>query len=479
MNVWADRDMAFGLSETQKVVAVQRRRVKQSQKFRGFVVTLLAFSACFVVILYSCLPTSLFIAPGGGIDADAGERPVVSLSRVEGSLPAVERRRLVGLVGSSSAAGLLNSAEAGALAKDPEEKQGARIFATTTAGVVSVARKPKPGEKPRTQDGLPPALGSGFVWQSQSGPNTSGLIVTNWHVVKDVVNDILIIYLGPAGRRAEDEPPVREILEGVLVGKDPATDVAVVRVVAKTDREKKFAETRPLMRGNSSELDVGQTVYAIGNPFGLEHSMSRGIIAGISRTLDIGDRPIRGCIQTDASINPGNSGGPLLDSQGQVIGVNTAILTSTGNSAGVGLAIPIDAIARNVEKIMKQGFVPRAFLGITFAQDVISQSLQQPGIIVVSVVPGSPAEKAGVRPSYPGLLGDIVTGLNNQTVRTGADFFKQLDKYAPNTTVPLTVQRGKRGENGTYVVEETELNITLGLSGAPGAANPFANLQKP
>merc|ERR1719253_525643 len=153
---------------------------------------------------------------------------------------------------------------------------------------------------------------------------------------------------------------------------------------------------RILPRGKSAELEVGQTVYAIGNPFGLEHSMSRGIVSGIARVLEVGERPIRGGIQTDASINPGNSGGPLLDSQGKVIGVNTAILTGSGTSAGVGLAIPMDTVTRTVEQIISQGYVKRAFLGITFAQDEISESLQLPGLVVVAVVPGSPAEKAGM-----------------------------------------------------------------------------------
>jgi len=218
-------------------------------------------------------------------------------------------------------------------------------------------------------------------------------------------------------------------------------------------------EIRPLAKGSSSALEVGQTVYAIGNPFGLEHSMSRGIVSGIARTLDIGERPIRGCIQTDASINPGNSGGPLLDSQGRAIGVNTAILSGTGTSAGVGLAIPMDMVSKQVEAIISRGFVRRAFLGITLAPDEVSEQLQLPGCIVFSVVAGSPAELVGVKPMRKGSLGDVVTELDGQIVRAGKDFFRILDGHLPGDVISVKVQRAKRGVDEG--IEDLVFNTTL------------------
>ncbi|CAK9066800.1 unnamed protein product [Durusdinium trenchii] len=270
-------------------------------------------------------------------------------------------------------------------------------------------------------------------------------VVTNYHVVREIgPQDLQVVFLD-GGK--DDDLPKREVLKGEVVGTDPFTDTAVIRVFSSG---KRLVPMHPLPLGESAALEVGQSVYAIGNPFGLDHSMSKGIISGKSRTLDIGERPIQGCIQTDASINPGNSGGPLLDAAGRVIGVNTAILTASGTSAGVGLAIP--------------GFVSRGFLGITFAPDGISDALQIPGIIVFSVVSNSPAEKAGVRPMLNGTIGDVITTLDEKPVRAGADIFKLLDKRVPGDVVALEVRRARRSEDGAAVVEDIRFNITLSSS---------------
>jgi len=399
-------------------------------------------------------------------------------------LPHSSRRQLwtiSGLLGTliPSNGGSSGSA-AWALIRTPEEKAAARIFREATPSVVSVARRPKPGERRRREsaedDGVPPAIGSGFLWDANH-------VVTNNHVIKEVEKEgILVIFLDASGSTSQDELPRRTVLRAQLVGADPATDTAVLRLLpanfnftnttaagnisettplpARMDLPKNITLLKPVPRGQSSNLEVGQDVYAIGNPFGLEHSMSRGIVSGISRTLKIGERPIRGCIQTDASVNPGNSGGPLLDSQGLVIGVNTAILTSSGASAGVGLAIPIDTVSKNVEAILKQGYVNRAYLGITFAPDEVAESLQLPGIVVMGVVAGSPAEKSGVKPMRKGSLGDVVTALDGMRVKTAADLFRLLDKHLPGDPVKFQVQRAKRGVDDE--VEDLTINVTLG-----------------
>jgi len=300
-------------------------------------------------------------------------------------------------------------------------------------------------------------------------------------VIRDVEKDgILVTFLYSSGSTSQDELPRRLVLQAQIVGADPATDTAVLRLLPanianvsavgntsettqlpeRMDLPKNITLLKPIPRGQSSKLEVGQDVYAIGNPFGLEHSMSRGIVSGISRTLKIGARPIRGCIQTDASVNPGNSGGPLLDSQGLVIGVNTAILTVSGTSAGVGLAIPIDLVSKNVEAILQQGYVNRAYLGITFAPDEVADSLQLPGIVVMGVVADSPAEKGGVKPMRKGCLGDVVTALDGMRVKTAADLFRLLDRHLPGDPVKFQVQRAKRGVDDE--VEDLTINVTLG-----------------
>jgi len=392
-------------------------------------------------------------------------------------LPPYESRRqlccrISGVLGVLASTNVGSSVDAAwALARTAEEKEAARIFREATPAVVSVARKPKLGERRRREsaeeDGVPPAIVSGFLWDADH-------VVTNNHVIKEVEKDgLLVTFL--ADSTSQNELPRRVVLQAQIVGADEATDTAVLRllptnvtadganpVAALPNQtvQQTMGSLKPIPRGQSAKLEVGQDVFAIGNPFGLEHSMSRGIISGISRTLEIGERPIRGCIQTDASINPGNSGGPLLDSQGRVIGVNTAILTSSGTSAGVGLAIPIDTVSKNVEAILRQGFVNRAYLGITFAPDEVAESLQLPGIIVMGVVAGSPAEKGGVKPMQKGSLGDVVTSLDGMRVKTGADLFRLLDKHLPGDAVKFQVQRAKRGVDDG--VEELTIDVTLG-----------------
>eukprot|EP00439_Symbiodinium_sp_Y106_P046222 s1684_g5.t2 len=383
-----------------------------------------------------------------------------------------ERRELLRRVGLLSAlSGSAGAAPARALARNAEEKAAAQVFRQATPGVVAVARGYRQGERRRSggaEDGLPPSLGSGFVWDTSH-------VVTNYHVVRDLApGELQIVFIDPVSSKDETEMPKREILKGELVGSDPFTDTAVIKIVPPTTGTMTVG-MHPLPTGESSSLEVGQTVFAIGNPFGLDHSM---ILArtGTVLTLDIGERPIQGCIQTDASINPGNSGGPLLDAGGRVIGVNTAILTASGTSAGVGLAIPVDTVKRNVELILKQGFVSRGFLGITFAPDPIADALQIPGVIVYGIVRNSPAEAAGatatlavhlracptmenscspegVRPMLNGTIGDVITSMDAKTIRTGAD--------VPGDIVALGLQRARRDVDGNAIVDKLTLNVTL------------------
>jgi len=286
-------------------------------------------------------------------------------------------------------------------------------------------------------------------------------VVTNFHVITGM-DKPYVTFLSKDPTEATER---RTTLDSTIIGSDAASDIAVLQIGTTRDGQvPPKGLVRPLLVGTSNDLVVGQDVFAFGNPFGLEHSLSRGIVSGVSRTMEgAGGRPINGVIQTDASINPGNSGGPLLNSDGKVIGVNTAILTGSGTFAGVGLAIPIDTVAKNVESIIAKGFVRRPFLGIVFAPDVMVDELQLNGIMVMKVVPGGPAEAAGVRPMRGGRLGDVVVGIDSKRITSSDDLFKLLDLHQPGDNITMTVQRPSADiDSDKY--EDVKLKVMLGVA---------------
>jgi len=189
--------------------------------------------------------------------------------------------------------------------------------------------------------------------------------------------------------------------------------------------------------GDSSGMRVGQEVYAIGNPFGLDHSLTKGIVSGVGRTImSVGGRPIQGAIQTDASINPGNSGGPLLNSRGQVIGMNTVIFSPSGASAGVGFAIPSDTVQARVQSILKYGYVKRASIGVYLGQDGLAKSLAgKDGGIIVGLQDGSAAGSAGIRP------GDIILTIDGRRTKRINDIYAEIDNHQPGETVEVGILR--------------------------------------
>src|SRR3954453_10999259 len=243
--------------------------------------------------------------------------------------------------------------------------------------------------------------GTGFIWDA------AGHVVTNDHVVEG------------AGRLA-----VRlasgQVLRAHIVGTAPNYDLAVIRV----DNPRSLPP--PIAIGTSDDLKVGQWVFAIGNPFGLDQTLTTGIISALKRRLPTsGGREITNVIQTDAAINPGNSGGPLLDSAGRVIGVNTAILSPSGTSAGIGFAIPIDVVNRVVPEIIGKGHVPTPGIGIVAASEAAATRAGaggvaggREGVAGVRPVPGSAAERAGLRgaDTNGGKLADVIVGVNGKPV---------------------------------------------------------------
>jgi 2-alkenal reductase len=262
--------------------------------------------------------------------------------------------------------------------------------------------------------------GSGFVWDK------SGHVVTNFHVIEGANTVYVQLDSG-------DPIPAR------VIGGAREYDIAVVKL------RNPPANLRPLPVGTSRDLRVGQATYAIGNPFGLTRTLTTGIVSAVERHLPTAQgREVRGVIQTDAAINPGNSGGPLLDSSGRLIGVNTAIISGTGSSAGIGFAIPVDLVNRVVPQIIKEGRAPLPGIGIAAADERVAAQLGAPGVVVLGVRPGSPADKAGIRPFDPrsGAIGDIIIAANGKATKTVADLAEVLEGAGIGKEVTLRVLRG-------------------------------------
>lgn len=286
---------------------------------------------------------------------------------------------------------------------------------------------------------IPQGAGSGFVWDQQ------GHIVTNYHVVKGASDLLVTVTDG-------------QEFNATVVGYDEDKDVAVLRL--NTNGEK--LDLRPISLGSSSELMVGQKVFAIGNPFGLDHTLTTGVISGLGREIASGTtgRPIQDVIQTDAAINPGNSGGPLLDSGGALIGVNTAIYSPSGANSGVGFAIPVDIVKTSAEQIIAFGKVVRPIMGISFAPDQSVDQLGLSGVLVLDARVGGPAAKAGVRGTtrdeYGRLvLGDIILSVNGQKIKNGSDLYRSLNNKKVGDMLDVEVLRGD---------EKVHLSITLEAS---------------
>jgi len=274
---------------------------------------------------------------------------------------------------------------------------------------------------------VPIGAGSGIVWDEQ------GHIVTNYHVVQDGTKFAVTFAQG-------------KTVKAHLVGAEPRKDVAILQVDDLTEM-KKIKDFAPLKVANDADLLIGQKAIAIGNPFGLDRSLTAGIISALGRRVPgIGGVTIRDMIQTDASINPGNSGGPLLNSRGELIGINTTIYTRSGTSAGVGFAVPATDIQRIVNQIIKEGRVIQPGFGFHRLADSVADQLGVKGIIVAEVVPGTPAATAQLRETRRNnygeiILGDIITHVNDTRVTNYDDFYNAITNLVVGSTVKVTIVR--------------------------------------
>jgi 2-alkenal reductase len=310
------------------------------------------------------------------------------------------------------------------------ERSTIRVFETVAPSVVQVValqgRGPAGGE--------PAGSGTGFVWDA------AGHVVTNEHVVEYGSSYVVRLASG-------------EVLPAEVVGRAPNYDLAVLRL------RRRGGLPAPVNVGSSADLKVGQTAYAIGNPFGLDQSLTTGIISALKRRLPTsGGREIADVIQTDAAINPGNSGGPLLDSAGRLIGVNTAIYSPSGTSAGIGFAIPVDVVNRVVPELIRTGRVPTPGIGILAGDETLAAQLGVTGVVVADVVPGSPADRAGLRGVNPraGIIGDVIVGIEDAPVRRLSDLTDRLERVGVGNTVSLQIVRNNRSETIEVTVIDVE-----------------------
>jgi len=324
---------------------------------------------------------------------------------------------------------------------------------------------------------IPAGAGSGFLWDNE------GHIVTNWHVIS-------------GGRRSGGTMPnkVKVTLQGLkvpidatVVGCEEDKDLAVLKV----DPARLPRPLQPLLVGTSCDLAVGQSVLAIGNPFGLDFTLTTGVVSALGREVGgAGGRPIQGCIQTDAAINPGNSGGPLLDSSGRLVGVNTAIYSpgNVGGNVGIGFAIPVDTVRRVVNQLIRYGEGTRPTLGVNVLDDPLrtqlARSVGRPleGALVMEVVPGSPAAAARLRPTTRGRfgevgLGDLITAVGSTPVRQNEDLLCAVEEAEAGEPLALTVMR----ECDPRRIETVQVRPAArkAVRSAAGIATPMRGYQAP
>ena len=320
---------------------------------------------------------------------------------------------------------------------DAEERSTIALFERARDSVVYISTRQQVRDIwSRNVYSVPRGTGSGFVWDD------AGHVVTNLHVIQGASGATVRLADG------RDHP-------AALVGVSPAHDIAVLRITVKVK------PPPPVPLGSSADLRVGQKVTAIGNPFGLDWSLTTGIVSALDRSLPTESGiNIEHLIQTDAAINPGNSGGPLLDTAGRLVGMNTAIFSPSGASAGVGFAVPADTINRVVPQLIRTGKYARPVLGVD-ADEGVNQRLAKlhkvRGVVILKVTPNSAAAKAGLRAATTArdgslVPGDIIVAIQGQTVESVGKLIGLLDDFKVGETIRLTILRGNA---------KSEVRVTL------------------
>ncbi|WP_444929835.1 S1C family serine protease [Microbulbifer sp. SSSA002] len=314
------------------------------------------------------------------------------------------------------------SAQAEIFATD-DERNTMQVFNFASPSVVYVTNETLVRDRRTLRlHSVPKGAGSGFIWDSE------GHIVTNFHVIEGARQVTITL-------QDRSEWPAE------LVGSAPEKDLAVLRIDAPPELLK------PLVVGTSSNLAVGRKVLAIGNPFGLDTTLTTGVVSALGREIEAANnRTIRNVIQTDAAINPGNSGGPLLDSRARLIGVNTAIYSPSGASVGIGFAIPVDTVKKIVPELIVHGRLVRPIIGIESAPDQWSSRYGFEGVAVLRTAPGLPAERAGLRGIHRSRsggwqLGDVIVEVEQQPIRSYDDLLNALEKHRAGDEITLGILR--------------------------------------
>lgn len=296
-----------------------------------------------------------------------------------------------------------------------DERSTIEVFRQASPSVVHITSLTVPQSELRPNaTRIEAGTGSGFVWDRE------GHIVTNHHVIK-------------SGQAAQVTLADNSTWNASLVGYEPSKDLAVLKIDVPDDK------LRPIPIGTAHDLVVGQKVFAIGNPFGLDQTLTTGVISGLGREIPAAaGETITGVIQTDAAINPGNSGGPLLDSAGRLIGVNTAIFSPSGVYAGIGFAVPVDIVNELVPQLIRSGRGERIGLGIELIE---TSSL--PGLVIMRAIENSPAAKAGLRGPYRDERGQLhvmlIVSINGKEIRSGESLSRELEKLQLGDVVMLGV----------------------------------------
>ncbi|ADG69549.1 peptidase S1 and S6 chymotrypsin/Hap [Planctopirus limnophila DSM 3776] len=329
----------------------------------------------------------------------------------------------------------------------PEEAVNIAVYQAANRSVVNITTKAVQSGRFSLLELQSEGSGSGSIIDK------AGHVLTNNHVVEGATQISVTLYSG-------------ESFDATIVGADPVNDIAILKLEAPED------QLYPVEFGDSRKLRAGMRVFALGNPFGLERTLTTGIISNLNRSLQIhGNRTIRSIIQIDAAINPGNSGGPLLDAHGKLIGINTAIATTSGQSAGVGFAIPVNLVTRVVPQLLAYGKVVRPEVGITKVFET------EKGLLIAQMKPGGPAERAGLRgpkvvrarrgpfisESVDRAAADRIMAVDGRKISTADDFLGYVEDKKPGDVVRLTIVRDG---------QEIEVPLTLTTTDPLGERTP-------
>jgi S1-C subfamily serine protease len=324
----------------------------------------------------------------------------------------------------------------------PNERNTIEVFRNASPNVVNVQRIATVVEHSKKQE-VSDGTGSGIIWDK------AGHIVTNYHVIHDA--DKLAVTLG------------KMTIPAKVIGAEPRKDIAVLAIdPAKVPAVLKAF--KPFELAATHELLVGQKAIAIGNPFGLDHTLTIGVISALDRSFPgIGGVNIHDVIQTDAAINPGNSGGPLLDSQGHLIGLNTAIYSPSGSSAGIGFTVPSDEINRVVTQIIQHGRVVLAGIGIQREETAVAKRLGvKRGVLIAKVIPNTPASVVGLRgtqhPRFGHVqLGDVIVSVNDHPTRNYDAFYNVINHIGVGESINVAVLRN--GKQVAYKMKTIDIAV--------------------